>query len=60
MGVAWEGLSTRVGLGIFLIDIRVLCNDHVHSDDWDGMYLFAGPHTILRCYEDATTTHLPT
>ena len=24
------------------------------------MYLFAGPHIILRCYEDATTTHLPT
>ena len=24
------------------------------------MYLFAGPHIILRCYEGATTTHLPT
>jgi hypothetical protein len=23
------------------------------------MYIFAGPHTVLRCYEDATTTHLP-
>jgi hypothetical protein len=58
--VAWEGLSTRVGLGIFLIDFRVLFYDHVYLDDWDGMYLFAGPHIILRCYEDATTTHLPT
>ncbi|KAH0835520.1 hypothetical protein J3R83DRAFT_9206 [Lanmaoa asiatica] len=28
--------------------------------DWDGMFLFAGPHIILRCYEDATTTYLPT
>ena len=30
------------------------------SDDWNGMFLFAGPHIVLRCYEDATTVHLPT
>jgi hypothetical protein len=24
------------------------------------MYLFAGPHILLRCYEDATYTRLPT
>ena len=34
-------------------------NDRIRSDDWDGMFLFAGPHAVLRCYEDATTTHLP-
>ncbi|KAG9308025.1 hypothetical protein JVU11DRAFT_12677 [Chiua virens] len=27
--------------------------------DWNGMFLFAGPHVILRCYEDATSQHLP-
>ena len=34
-------------------------NDRIFSDDWDGMYLFAGPHAVLRCYEDATYIHLP-
>ena len=24
------------------------------------MYLFAGPHTVLCCYEDEMYTHLPT
>ncbi|KAF8129965.1 hypothetical protein EV363DRAFT_1337116 [Boletus edulis] len=30
-----------------------------YAYEWDGMYLFAGPHIILRCYEDATMSHLP-
>lgn len=24
------------------------------------MFLFAGPHIVLRCYEDTTTSHFPT
>jgi hypothetical protein len=28
--------------------------------DWNGMFLFAGPHIILRCVEDVTSNHLPT
>ncbi|KAF8554851.1 hypothetical protein OG21DRAFT_1484310 [Imleria badia] len=28
--------------------------------DWDGVYLFAGPRAVLRCYEDETSTHLMT
>ncbi|KAF8129967.1 hypothetical protein EV363DRAFT_1493872 [Boletus edulis] len=27
--------------------------------NYTGLFLFAGPHAILRCYEDVTTTHLP-
>ena len=57
--MAWEGLSTRVGLGNISHRFPSF-NDQIRSDDWEGMYLFAGPHVILRCYEDATTSHLPT
>jgi hypothetical protein len=57
-GVAWEGLWKHVGFGHISHRFPNF-NDGVRSDDWRGMYIFAGPHTVLRCYEDATTTHLP-
>ena len=28
-------------------------------DDFRGLYLFAGPHTILRCHEECTEDYLP-
>ena len=52
--------NTRYTCGSWNISYRFLgSNDRIRSDDWDGMFLFAGPHTILRCYEDAIYTHLP-
>ena len=30
------------------------------SDGWHDIFLFAGPHIVLCCYEDATTVHFPT
>jgi hypothetical protein len=56
--VAWEGLGKHVGFGHIPRRFPNF-NDRIPSDDWDGMYIFAGPHTVIRCYEDATTTHLP-
>ncbi|KAG9315217.1 hypothetical protein JVU11DRAFT_4347 [Chiua virens] len=32
----------------------------IDGHDWKSMLLFAGPHALLRCYEDATSEHLPT
>ncbi|KAF9243108.1 hypothetical protein BU15DRAFT_59980 [Melanogaster broomeanus] len=32
----------------------------VQIHDWNGMYLFADPHIVLRCYEEATSAPLPT
>ena len=51
--------GASVSLGIFLTNFRVFYPG-VHLGDWDGMYLFAGPYVVLRCYEDETSTHLPT
>lgn len=55
--MGWEELYTRVGLEMIHRFLRL--EHRIPSGDWDGMYLFAGPHRVLRCFEDATSNHLP-